>query len=105
MRFKENPEAQHPGMAPGSENKVLHANFTIGESTLFASDGHNAGNPVFHGFSLSLAARNGAEVERWFSALSQGGKVTLPLQKTFFSSHFAMLTDRFGVPWMIIVTP
>ena len=103
MRFKENPEAQHPGMAPGSGNKVLHASFTIGESTLFASDGQNTGNPVFKGIALSLAAKTDAEAKRWFSALSEGGNVQLPLQKTFFSSSFGMLSDRFGVPWMVTV--
>jgi PhnB protein len=106
MRIKDAPEAQPPGVhPPGSENKILHASFTIGESTLFASDGHNTGNPVFKGVSLSLAVKNDAEAERTFSALSQDGKVQLPLGKTFFSSRFGMVTDRFGVPWMVIVMP
>jgi PhnB protein len=104
MRFKDSPDPPQPGMhPPGSENKVMHVAFTIGESTLFASDGRNSGNPAFQGFALSLDAKTDAEAERWFSALSDGGKVLLPLNKTFFSSRFGMLADRFGLHWWVMV--
>ena len=106
MRNKESPEPPPPGMLPpGSENKVMHASFRIGETTVMASDGHNKGAPVFKGFSLSLTAANEADAERYFAALSDGGQVSMPLTKTFFSSRFGMLNDRFGVGWMVIVAP
>jgi PhnB protein len=104
MRFKESPEPAPPGMhPPGSENKIMHSAVQIGDSTIFISDGRASGEPKFQGFSLSVSAKDGAEAERIFNALSAGGKVTMPLGKTFFTSHFGMLADRFGVHWMVIV--
>ncbi|RJF96539.1 VOC family protein [Noviherbaspirillum cavernae] len=106
MRFKDSPEPPQPGMVPpGSEEKVMHANFRIGDTTLMASDGCNSGQPEFGGFSLSLTAPDAARAEQWFKALSDGGKVTMPLGKTFFAETFGMLEDRFGLGWMIIVEP
>ena len=99
MRFKESPEPHPPGMVPpGSENKVMHASFRIGETTVMASDGRCLGHPDFKGFSLSLTAKNEAEADRLFAALGEGGQVQMALAKTFFS-------PRFGVSWMVIVAP
>jgi PhnB protein len=104
MRFSESPEPHQPGMvAPGSENKVMHMSLRIGDSIVLGSDGRNTGKPNFQGFSLSLSVANDAEAERLFGALSAGGQVHVPLTKTFFSSRFGMLVDRFGVGWMIVV--
>jgi PhnB protein len=101
MRFKESPD---PAMcAPGSGDKVMHASFRVGETTLFASDGQCTGQAKFNGFSLSLTVPNEAEAERRFAALKDGGEVQMPLGKTFFSPRFGMVADRFGVLWMIIV--
>jgi PhnB protein len=90
-------------LPPGSENKVMHAAFKIGDSTLYASDGRCQGKPTFDGFSLSIGVRDDAEAERVFAGLSEGGQVRQPLTTTFFSSRFGMVADRFGVPWMVIV--
>jgi PhnB protein len=104
MRFKDSPEPPQPGMVPpGSENKVMHASFRIGETTVMASDGNCLGKPSFQGFSLSLNARDEAEAERLFAALGDGGQVQMPLAKTFYSPCFGMVADRFGVSWMVIV--
>ena len=106
MRFKESPEPPKPGMVPpGFENKIMHASFRVGGTTLMASDGCSAGKPNFEGFSLSLSVASEAEADRAFAALAEGGKVTMPLAKTFWSPRFGMLEDRFGVGWMISVTP
>jgi PhnB protein len=106
MRYKDSPDPPPPGMvAPGSENKVMHTSFRIGETTVMASDGQCQGRPNFQGFSLSLTVPNKAEAERLFAALADGGQVQMPLTKTFFSSRFGMVADRFGVPWMIVVAP
>ena len=106
MRFKDSPEPHQPGMVPlGSENKVMHTSFRIGDTTVMASDGRCLGKPSFQGFSLSLTVPDDAEAERLFAALGDGGQVQMPLTKTFFSSRFGMVVDRFGVPWMIIVAP
>ena len=103
MRWKEMPD---PAACPaGSADKVMHSEFRIGETTVMASDGSNGykGQPKFDGFSLTLSAANDAEAERLFGALSDGGEVRMPLAKTFFSSKFGMVADRFGVGWMVIV--
>ena len=103
LRYKDNPEPQ-PGMVPaGSENKVMHAHLRIGDTSIMASDGRCQGKPSFQGFSLTLTVTNDAEAERLFGVLAEGGQAQMPLTKTFFSSRFGMLADRFGVGWMIIV--
>ena len=103
MRYKESPD---PGMcAPGAEDKVMHANVRIGTSTIMVSDGRCEGPPVFRGFSLSLSPTDKAEAERLYAGLSDGGQVVMPLAKTFWSPLFGMVTDRFGVMWMINVQP
>jgi len=104
MRFKDSPEPTQPGMhPPGSENKVMHANLRIGDTSVMASDGRCGGKPHFDGFALSLEAATEAEADRLFAALADGGKVQMPLTRTFFSPRFGMVADRFGVMWMIIV--
>ena len=105
MRHKESPvpPPQGCGPPPGSENKVMHAAFRIGETLVMASDGRCQGKPNFDGFSLSISVDSEAEADRVFGALSDGGQVQMPLGKTFFSPRFGMVADRFGVNWMIIV--
>jgi PhnB protein len=106
MRFKESPEPHQPGMLPpGAENKVMHAAFRVGDSTILASDGRCMGKPNFQGFALSLTVANEAEAERVFAALGDGGQVQMPMSKTFFSPRFGMVADRFGVTWMVYVAP
>jgi PhnB protein len=100
-RFKDAPE---PDMAqPGMENKVMHASFRIGETLLMASDGMGGGQPRFEGFSLSITVPDEEKASKIFKALSEGGKVTMPLEKTFWAPKFGMLEDRFGVGWMVSV--
>src|SRR5438128_5695654 len=106
MRFKDSPEPPQPGMCPpGSGDKVMHASFRIGDTTVMASDGRCEGRPSFQGFSLSLTVPDEAEADRLFAALANGGQVRMPLAKTFFSPRFGMVADRFGVSWMIHVAP
>lgn len=106
MRFKESPEPHQPGMLPpGAENKVMHAAFRVGDSTILASDGRCMGKPNFQGFALSLTVANEAEADRVFKSLSDGGQVQMAMTKTFFSPRFGMVADRFGVAWMVYVAP
>ncbi len=106
MRFKDAPEPQPPGcVPPGSENKVMHSSFRVGDTTVMATDGQPGAPAEFKGFSLTLAVADEAEAKRRFAALSDGGKVQMPLGKTFFSPSFGVLADRFGVSWMVIVMP
>jgi PhnB protein len=100
-RFKDAPEQSMT--RPGTENKVMHASFRIGETLLMASDGRCDGVPRFEGFSLSVVVPNEEEAEKVFKALSDGGTTTMPLAKTFWAPKFGMLEDRFGVGWMVSV--
>ena len=103
MRYKESPEPPPPGMVPdGWENKVMHTSFKIGDNVIMASDGCSP-DAGFQGFSLSLALPDEAAAKRAFDALSEGGEVQMPLGKTFWSPCFGMLTDRFGLGWMVTV--
>jgi PhnB protein len=87
---------------PGTADKIMHARLTLEDGTLMASD-WMADRPYegMHGFSLSLIYPTAAEARRMFAALGQGGKVTMPMDKTFWAEAFGMLVDRFGTPWMI----
>ncbi len=105
MRFKESPEASPPGCGPTDSNKIMHAQFRIGETVIMASDGRATGNPKFEGFALSITVKTEAEADKAFNALATGGKVEMPLGKTFFSARFGMVADKFGVFWMVLVTP
>lgn len=104
LRYKESPEPMPANMLPpGNEDKIMHASFRVGEAVIMASDGMCSGQSSFAGFSLSISITGQDEAERVFVALSDGGAVQMPLGKTFFSPHFGMVTDRFGVSWMINV--
>jgi PhnB protein len=99
MRWKDSPDKSMA--TPANANKVMHSTIRIGETTMMASDGRNTGNPNFQGFALTINAKD--EADRLFAALGDGGKVTMPMSKTFFSPRFGMLADKFGVGWMILV--
>jgi PhnB protein len=101
MRFKDAPDQSM--VSPGSENKVMHSSFQVGETTIMASDGRCTGKANFHGIALSITANSEAEADKLFGGLAEGGQVNMPLSKTFFSPKFGMLSDKFGVGWMISV--
>jgi len=101
MRFKEAPDQSM--VAPGSADKVMHAQVQIGDATVLMSDGRCSGKTDFKGFALTIAVNNENEADKIFNALAAGGQVTMPLGKTFFSPRFGMLTDKFGIGWMVLV--
>lgn len=100
MRYKEAPDQTN--MNPDSRDKVMHAEFTVGESKILASDGYCKNAPRFEGFSLTIQCASDAEAKRLFDGLSAGGQVTMPLGPTFFAHAFGMVADKFGVGWMLI---
>ena len=106
MRFSEMPEPREPGsVSPENENKIMHAELRVGDSKLMASDGQCTGQQAKSqgSISLTITAADDDEAARVFSALADGGQVQMPLAKTFFSSSFGMLADRFGVSWLVVV--
>jgi PhnB protein len=104
MRFKEAPAGEHKP-TPGTENKIMHACLKINGSDVMMSDGMAKNQPEFKGFSLSLDAKDAADAEKMFKALSAGGQVHQPLIETFFAKSFGMVADKFGVGWMIMAGP
>lgn len=105
MRFNESPDPPPPGMVPpGWEKKVMHSSLRIGDGVLMASDGCEPA-ARFEGFTLSLTVATEAEADRYFAALADGGKIGMPIGRTFWSPRFGMVTDRFGVGWMVNTVP
>ena len=103
LRWKDSPDKDTKG-PPGSEEKIMNASFRIGDNKLMADDGMGEKKAVeFKGMTLVIEVADDAEAKRVFTALSEGGNVTMPLAKTFWTSSFGTLTDKFGVPWMVNV--
>jgi len=103
MRFNEHPETDEECPTPDNwDNKVMHCSFRIGDSLLMASDG-NGQDPPMAGIFMALSLPGVEEVNQAFAALSIGGEVQMPLDRTFWSPRFGMVTDQFGVGWMVMV--
>ena len=102
MRYNDILDPPPPSMVPpGSENKVIHTSFHVGDTTVMASD--DCRPPALSGLLTVAFGIKEAEADRYFNALADGGNVQMPLTKTFWSPRFGMLTDRFGVGWMVNV--
>ncbi|MBX3729962.1 MAG: VOC family protein [Candidatus Sumerlaeia bacterium] len=103
LRFDQAPDRPPEGMLqPGFEKKIMHSEFTVGNLTIMASDGCND-KSRFDGFSLALTIAAEEDAHRVFNALAEGGKVVMPMGRTFFSPCYGQLTDKFGVGWMVMV--
>ena len=102
MRWKESPDNDMTG-PPGYEEKIMNASFRSGETELMADDGMGDAPAQFKGVTLAIEVADDAEAKRVFTALGEGGNVKMPLAKTFWTSSFGMLIDKFGVPWMVNV--
>ena len=85
--------------------KIIHASLTVGDQVLMASDAPPGRYEEPRGFSVSLNVKTPAEAERIFQALTENGKVQMPLQQTFWAARFGMVVDRFGIPWMVNCEP
>lgn len=102
MRFDESPDKNHPmPMPPNWDKKILHSSMTVGSTTVMMSDGMSTESVSFSGVTLSITADDEAQAKKLFDALSVGGKVDMPLGKTFWSPCFGMTSDKFGVSWMV----
>ncbi len=83
------------------QKKILHARMTIGDQVLLASDAPPGRQQKPQGFSVSVSLDDPAEAERIYQGLAEGATAIMPIQETFWAKRFGMLTDRFGIPWMI----
>lgn len=103
MRFNESPDpVPQELLQDGFANKVMHAEFSLGNTRILASDGCNDVEN-FSGFRIALTLPDEAEAQRVFSALAASGKVDMPLTKTFWSPLYGQVTDKFGIGWMVML--
>lgn len=103
LRFSESPDPVPEDMLQeGFENKIMHADFKLGNVNVYASDGCDDATR-FSGFRLCLTLQNAEEAHRVFNALADGGTVDMPLAKTFWSPLYGQVTDKFGIGWMVML--
>lgn len=103
-RFGEMPESDDYKVSEADKNKIMHVSLPIGSSILMGSDCGGDWAPVFkqgNNFSVSVTADSKEEANKLFNALSNGGQITMPLESTFWGDYFGMLTDKFGINWMM----
>ena len=101
MKHEGTPAEGH--VPPEWRDKIIHAALRVGEGLIMASDDPSEQFQPPQGFYVSLHYTDVAEAERVYNALAEGGKINMPLEETFWAERFAMLVDRFGIPWMINV--
>ena len=102
MRFKDVPQdAYH--CSPQEVDKLMHCSLPIGKQSVLMGCDVPDGIPFDSGkqISLSLSADSKEDADRLFAGLAEGGKIEMPMDKTFWGAYFGMLTDRFGIHWMI----
>jgi PhnB protein len=101
MTFGETPGCDDGNLPKEAKDRIMHACLTKGPAVLMASD-NMPGMPFQQGnnFSINISCETLLEIEKTFAAFSENGKVTMPLQETFWAERFGMLTDQFGVNWM-----
>ncbi len=109
ITFGEMPKTQESnndeGCASGqafADNDIAHANLRIAGGEIMMSDGRQS-QADYRGFTLSLATQDVAQGKTWFDALAAEGRVTMAWQETFWAHGFGMVTDKFGIPWMVNV--
>ncbi len=104
-RFKEMPENPECPISEDDKEKVMHVSFPISKETyIMGSDAGGEWAPKFNegnNFSISINTDSNEEADRLFSSLSDGGKVIMPMEKTFWGSYFGNFVDKFGIQWMI----
>ena len=100
MEFGDTPAAAH--VPESARNQIMHGNLSLnGTTILMGSDGGGMPFEKMQGMQVALVLEDVAEGERIFTALADGGTVTMPFEKTFWAERFGMCVDRFGTPWMV----
>jgi PhnB protein len=99
LRWGESPMAAD--VPPEWHGKILYTRMSVGDTTLVGGDLPPGQHVKPQGFDVMIQVEDPAEAERLFNALAEGGTVTMPLQQTFWATHYGVLVDRFGIPWEI----
>jgi PhnB protein len=104
-RFKDMPPQNGTNLPKGDAEKIMHVSLPISEETaLMGCDigGEGANDFVMgNNFSISVEADTQKDADRYFDLLSDKGVVVMSMETTFWGSYFGMVTDRFGINWMI----
>ena len=104
-RFKDMPQEPGKPIPANLANKIMHVSLPVSNETiLMGSDAMEGFGPpitVGNNFGISINADSTKSADNYFSKLSAGGKVTMPLQKQFWGAKFGMLVDKFGTGWML----
>jgi PhnB protein len=101
--FGESPAKDH--MPAEWHDKVIHVRLLVGDQVLMGSDAPPPHFAAAQGMSVSIGVTSPEEAKRIFDDLAQGGRITMPFEKTFWSPGFGMVVDRFGTPWMVNCEP
>jgi|ERR1700677_3002996 PhnB protein len=99
MTYGASPMAQQ--MPAEMHDKIIHVRLLVGDQALMGGDASPQNYEAAQGFNVSITVKDPEEADRVFNELSKDGKVTMPMQKTFWSARFGMTVDRFGTPWLI----
>jgi PhnB protein len=99
MTYGESPMAAQ--MPPETHQMVIHSSLLFGDQRITGADAPGQHYKAPQGFHIALDVKEEEEADRIFGELSQGGRVEMPIQKTFWAKRFGMLVDRYGIPWMI----
>jgi PhnB protein len=86
---------------PGWETKIMHGSITLGGITVAGADPPPGQYERPQGFRIFLEVDDPADTDRLFNALAENARIEMPLQQTFWSARFGVLTDQFGIPWTI----
>ena len=102
-KYKDAPAEEGEGLSEEALNRIMHVSLPIGNTILMGSDSHPRYGDVGFGdnFSISINTESTEEADRIFNGLSAGGKVEMPMNKTFWGAYFGMFKDKFGVNWMV----
>ena len=104
-RYKDMPPTEGMPVSKDDENKIMHIALPVSKETILmgadVSGGWGSKNVVGNNISISITAQSEADANKFFNGLSSGGKVTMPLNKTFWGAYFGMLTDKYGINWLV----
>lgn len=103
-RFGDMPKSEDYNVPESKKNQIMHVGLSIGTSILMGSDTGGDWAPTFiqgNNFSVSVTAESKEEADQIFAKLGQEGSITMPLEHTFWGDYFGMLTDQFGINWMV----
>ena len=99
LTHRESPMAKEA--PPEWQDKIMHASMTLDGHVLMGGDAPPNHYKQPQGFSVSVSIKKAKDAERIFQALAEKGQVQMPIQETFWAERFGMVTDRFGIPWMV----